>query len=100
MTVAEISDGRRINGIQIANAVAKITESDGYALQHVYRMTGDTITISSTALASIINSNVKILVYVPTLVEQTGDTNPQYVFVINGTNVTAVNQTIAVTNGA
>lgn len=100
MTVAEISDGRRINGIQIANAVAKITESDGYALQHVYRMTGDTITISSTALASIINSNVKILVYVPTLIEQTGDTNPQYVFVINGTNVTAVNQTIAVTNGA
>lgn len=97
--VSEVTDKRKINNHQINAGTNKIT-IDGYTLQHVYRLTGDTITISSTALATIINGNVKVLVYVPTLVEQTGDENPQYVFVINGTNVTEVNQTFAVTNGA
>ena len=100
LTVAAVDDERTINGVHINAGTEKIIEADNYAIKHVYRMTGDTITISSTALDSIINGNVKVLVYVPTLVEKTGDTDHSYVFVINGTNVTAVGQTFAVTSGA
>lgn len=99
LTVGVVSDERKINGHSINAGTNKYTDGD-YVLQHVYRMTGDTITISSTQLSSIIDNNVKVLVYAPTLVEATGDANPNYTFTINGTVISAVTDTVNVTSAS
>jgi hypothetical protein len=98
MKVAEVSDARTINGRTIASGTAKITELDGYSLQHVYRMSGLAATISSSSSSIIMNSGkVIILIYLPNKLEQNGDTPPpSYVITVNGTPITAVDQEVSV----
>lgn len=103
MDYVEISNNSstyKVNGNSILSGTDKLLIDD-YYLQHVYRMSGDTIAISimapSGATTSDYNVTVSIVVYEPNKVEASGDNPPGYVFTINGTPIAGTTTTVSIT---
>jgi hypothetical protein len=100
MTIGEITNAYTINSKYISSGSDKYQDGN-YYLQHVYRMTGNTISVAITAPSGATttdyDSTIKICVYEPNKVEATGDTAPGYIFTINGTQIASINTTIDVT---
>ena len=100
MTIGKITTAYTINSKNILSGTDKYQDGN-YYLQHVYRMTGNTITVAITAPSGATttdyDSTIKISVYEPNKVEATGDTAPGYIFTINGTPISSTNTTIDVT---
>ena len=103
INTTEVTSARRINNNSISSNTDRLLDGD-YFLQHVYRMTGNSITISivapNGATTANYNATVYISIYSPNNKENNNDDNPGYVFTINENSISSVNDTVAVTASA
>lgn len=104
INTTEVTSPRRINNNSISSNTDRLLDGD-YFLQHVYRMTGNSITISIVAAngattTADYNATVYISIYSPNNKENNNDDNPGYVFTINENSISSVNDTVAVTASA
>lgn len=104
MTHAEITptspNTYKINGNTIDGSSNRLQDGD-YYLQHVYRMTGNTITVSimapNGATTTDYDTTIQISTYAPNNKENSNDNPPGYVFVINRTTISSTDTTVDVT---